>query len=118
MRRVKITSRRRGLDVIAEVWLADHYWERLRGLLGRPLLRQGQGLLLRPCSSIHTLFMGYPLDIVFLDREGRILRIVKSLRPFHFALGLKGTYSTLELTEGATAALGMEVGDTLELVLG
>lgn len=117
MKQVKVTNSTRELKMPIRARLAGGYLERLRGLLGCPPLECGEGLLLRPCSSVHTWFMGYPLDLVFLDGDGHVLRTVVSLPPFRFALGPKGTRSILELPAGAVEASGIQPGDTLALAV-
>ncbi|HLO94144.1 MAG TPA: DUF192 domain-containing protein, partial [Burkholderiaceae bacterium] len=54
---------------------ARSFWQRLGGLLVRPRLGAGEGLLLKPCNSVHTCFMRYAIDVIYLDREGRVLKL-------------------------------------------
>ena len=68
--------------VTAEV--ARSFWARLKGLIGRRGLPSGRGLLILRCNAIHTLFMRYPIDAVFLDRAGRVVRRVRGIRPWRF----------------------------------
>ena len=85
----------------------------MRGLLGRRGLEGGEGILLRPASSVHTWFMLFPIDVVFLDRDLRILRVVPQLRPWR-AVWRRGAASVLELAAGECAARGVGVGDRLD----
>ena len=94
--------------------VADNPLTRLRGLLGRRNLPEGEGLLLRPSSSIHTWFMRFAIDVVFLDRELRVLRVVDSLRPWRFA-GCRGASAVLELPAGEASARGVAIGNRLKL---
>ena len=71
--------------------LADRPWTRLRGLLGRKGLDADEGVLLRPVGAIHTMFMRFPIDAVFLDREYAVVKVVENLRPWRFA-GARGRY--------------------------
>ncbi|MHB0916493.1 MAG: DUF192 domain-containing protein [Thiobacillus sp.] len=91
---------------------ADHFFSRLAGLLFLPPLQPGHGLLLVPCASVHTAFMRYAIDVVFLDRAGRISRIVPHLKPWRTAAFL-GAYQTLELAAGEAARLGLQAGQSL-----
>jgi uncharacterized membrane protein (UPF0127 family) len=84
----------------------------MRGLLGRRDLPQGEGLLLRPASSVHTAFMRFPIDAVFLDRDGRVLKIARGLRPWNTAMGRKAR-AVLELPAGESERRGIEVGERL-----
>ena len=65
---------------------ADTALARVRGLLGRASLPSGEGILLRPASSVHTAFMRFPIDVVFLDRELRVLKVVPGLPPWRTAV--------------------------------
>jgi hypothetical protein len=86
---------------------------RMRGLLGRKGLEAGEGLLIPKTSSIHMFFMAFAIDAVFLDRELRIRRIARDLRPWRIAWK-RGSKSVLELPAGAAAAAGLEVGSRLK----
>ena len=87
----------------------------MRGLLGRKRLDDGEGILLRPASSVHTWFMLFPIDVVFLDRDLAVLRVVPRLRPWRAAWG-RGAAAVLELTAGECATRGLRVGDRLDWV--
>ena len=71
----------------------------MKGLLGRSELRPGEGLLLRPASAIHTFFMRFPIDAVFLDREWRVVGIADDVAPWRTA-ARKGAKAVLELPAG------------------
>ena len=86
--------------------------ERMRGLLGRRALAQGEGLLIAPCNAIHTLFMGFPIDVVFLDRENRAVRILPCVPPFRWAMAL-GAAMVLETRAGEIDRAGIATGDRL-----
>jgi uncharacterized membrane protein (UPF0127 family) len=94
--------------------LAERPLPRMRGLLGRSGLPAGEGLLLRPAPSIHTAFMRFPIDALFLDRELRVLRVVERLLPWRMA-SKRGARAVLELSAGESARRGVRVGDRLEL---
>jgi uncharacterized protein len=94
--------------------LADRPLSRMRGLLGRSGLPAGEGLLIRPAPSIHTAFMRFPIDALFLDRELRVLEVVECLRPWRMA-SKRGARAVLELSAGESARRGVRIGDRLEL---
>jgi uncharacterized membrane protein (UPF0127 family) len=87
----------------------------MRGLLGRAGLEPGEGLLLRPASSVHTFFMRFPIDVVFLGAEGEVLKIAPELAPWRTA-GARGAKAVVELPAGEAARVGLMVGDRLENV--
>lgn len=70
------------LGVRAKV--ARSFRERARGLVGLPGLKAGEGLLIEKCNAIHTLFMRFPIDAVFLDRRGAVVKTVRNIRPWRF----------------------------------
>lgn len=108
-----IINRTRG-NTLCVAELADRPLPRMRGLLGRSGLPAGEGLLLQPAPSIHTAFMRFPIDAVFLDRELRVLRVVERLRPWR-AASQRGARAVLELSAGESARVGVRAGDRLEL---
>jgi len=91
------------------VFHARSFVARLFGLLGRRPLATGEGLLLEPCSSVHTFGMRYPIDIVMLDREGRVLSTRAALGPSRLAAAPR-TRRVLELPPNSLAALGIAPG--------
>ena len=94
--------------------VADRALPRMRGLLGRSHLPEGEGLLLEPAYAIHTAFMRFPIDVVFLDSHMRVMKVVDSLPPWRTA-GAHQAFSVLELAAGQAAKRGVAVGDRLDL---
>jgi uncharacterized protein len=94
--------------------VADSVSTRFRGLLGRRELSADEGLLLTPTGSIHTWFMRFPIDAVFLDGDLRVLGVAAELGPWQVA-GRRGARAVLELAAGAAARNGVEPGDRLRL---
>jgi uncharacterized membrane protein (UPF0127 family) len=112
-RRGQVVLSRAGGDAICErCTVAGTAIRRARGLLGRRELPSGEGLLLRPASSIHTLFMRFPIDVVFLDRDLAVRKVVPEVRPWRLAFGL-GSRAVLELPAGECARRGIAQGDRL-----
>jgi hypothetical protein len=112
MRVVAIRLARTGA-VVASAELADRSPERRRGLLGRDSLPPGRGLLLRPCGSVHTFGMRFPIDVVFLDRGGRVLRVVERMGARRLAWGGWRAWQTLEPPAGTARQAGVSQGDRL-----
>jgi hypothetical protein len=86
----------------------------MRGLLGRDELPRGEGILLRPAGSIHTFFMRFSIDAVFVDRDGVVLSIERDLGPWRTARQ-RGAKAVLELAAGTTLESDLEVGQRLTL---
>jgi uncharacterized membrane protein (UPF0127 family) len=109
--RAVLTLRREDGRVVCDaVTVADTMGRRLRGLLGKRSLRSGEGLMLRPAWSIHTAFMRFPIDVVFLDHDQVVLRIERELRPFHTA-SCRGAREVVELAAGECDRRGLREGD-------
>ncbi|MGA2754291.1 MAG: DUF192 domain-containing protein [Terracidiphilus sp.] len=87
---------------------------RRKGLLGRDGLAAGEGLWIAPCESVHTFFMRFPIDLVYLDREKKIKKARSSVGPWRLSACLSA-YSILELPAGTIRETRTERGDTLEI---
>jgi uncharacterized membrane protein (UPF0127 family) len=105
-------EREDGSPVCERCVVADSPVARMRGLLGRRELEPGEGLLLRPAGSIHTFFMRFPIDAVFLDRERRVLGVAAELPPWR-AAGRRGAHAVVELPAGEAERRGVRAGEQL-----
>ncbi len=113
MRYVHVTNRSRGVDLGARIGLADRWWLRLRGLLGHPPLRPGEGLLLLRCRAVHTLGMRFPLDIALLDAGGRVVALYPALRPGRRTRLHRAALHALELPAGTLERTGTRERDRI-----
>ncbi len=93
------------------VEVADSFWTRFCGLMGRKELREGHGLLIAPCSSVHMCFMRFSIDVVYLDKEYRIRKVVKNLKPWVGMSMCFGAWAALELPAGTVSRMGICQGD-------
>lgn len=103
-----------GRVVCEQLLVAARPVQRMRGLLGRRSLPENEGILLRPAGSIHTFFMSFPIDALFLDRDLVVVGIEPDVRPWRLA-GCRGAKSVVELAAGECARRGVAVGDRLAL---
>ncbi len=108
---------RTGAVVARAVELAVTSATRRKGLLGRDGLEPGGGLVIAPCSSIHMFFMRFAIDAVFVDRRGRVVKIVRNLKPWRIALSFRA-YAVIELEAGSLERTGVSIGDRLYLDAG
>ena len=90
----------------------ENFVERARGLLGRTDLESAEALWISPCPGVHTLGMRYPIDVIFCDGDGRIVRIVESLGPGRVA-SARDARNTCEMLAGTARSLGLTPGDRL-----
>ncbi len=102
-----------GKEIANHVLVADNYFKRLRGLLGKHHLEDGEGLLLTHCSSIHCFFMKFTIDVVYLSKEYVILDY-ETVHPWRIGKIVRGTTHILELGEGALKGQ-IQKGDQLDI---
>lgn len=91
---------------------ADGFVARLLGLLARPRLAADEALYLAPCASVHTVFMRYAIDVAFVDRSGRVIEIVRDLKPFRAAWCWRA-HAAVEFAAGGAQRHGLRTGRTL-----
>jgi uncharacterized membrane protein (UPF0127 family) len=113
-RRYGLRLRRTGRLVATDVSGAFDSETRRRGLLGREGLAAGQALVIAPCSSIHTAFMRFPIDVVFMSRQGAVLKVAECVPPWRIRLRF-WAFAVIELPAGAARGADLKTGDMLEL---
>ncbi|MEW5720821.1 MAG: DUF192 domain-containing protein [Chloroflexota bacterium] len=95
--------------------VADTWWTRLRGLLGHAPLQPGEGLLLRGEKAIHSVGMAFAIDVLFLDRAGRVVHLMPAMPPLRFSPFVARATDVLELPAGTIAQTGTALNDQIEL---
>jgi uncharacterized membrane protein (UPF0127 family) len=111
--RLRVANVTRGTVLATRLEVADSGPKRNKGLLGRKGLAEGEGLWITPCESVHTFFMQFPIDLVYLDRKYRIRKVCHSVRPWRISVCLSA-HSILELPAGTIRNSRTEAGDMLE----
>jgi hypothetical protein len=112
--RIVIRNRTRSTELADHAELAHSGAKRSKGLLGRKALAHGEGMWIVPCESVHTFFMQFPIDLVYLDRKLRIKKIRDSVRPWRVSACL-AAHSVIELPAGTIRDTHTECGDYLEI---
>ncbi|MBN2831517.1 MAG: DUF192 domain-containing protein [Candidatus Omnitrophica bacterium] len=97
------------------VFLADSFLARIKGLLGFKSLDVGQAMIIRPCNSVHTFFMHFPIDVLFVDKNNRVAKIIKRMKPFRVSLMCTRSKSVIELPAGIINSSNTSTGDMLEI---
>ncbi|MGC8792016.1 MAG: DUF192 domain-containing protein [Bryobacteraceae bacterium] len=113
MLKLRIRNLTKGAVLAAQAEVADTSKKRRRGLLRRESLPEGEGLWITPCEAIHTIGMKFPIDVLFLSRTRKVLKIKERMPPGRVAVCL-WAHSVLELPAGTVAATATAVGDQLE----
>ncbi|OPX89560.1 MAG: hypothetical protein A4E53_01483 [Pelotomaculum sp. PtaB.Bin104] len=104
-----------GITFYVEV--ANTFFARTKGLMGRKSLKAGTAMVIYPCFSIHTCFMRFSIDVVFLDKDGFVLRIIKNMKPYRVSPFVKGSYYVVEMLGGELPE-EIKVGQKIELEVG
>ncbi len=112
----RVINRTRGTTLAREAEAARTWWTRGKGLLGRKGLPADGGLIIEPCSSIHTWFMSFPIDVAFVAADGRVVRTAHALRPWRFGPLARKVRYVVELPAGVLAQSGTVEDDYLELL--
>lgn len=101
--------------VATYVEVAETRHARRKGLLGRQVMPADAALVITPCISVHTAFMRFPIDVVFVDRDGRAVQMIHNMQPWRMAASLKA-HAVIEMAAGRTKDCGIQLGDRLYLV--
>jgi len=112
---LKAFNSTRSTLVAIELEEADGFYTKLKGLIGRDGLEDGTGLWIVGCRAIHTFGMRFPIDVVFLDRELSVKKVVQGVGPFQPMIYCLPAKSVLELPEGTIERAQVRVGDRIKL---
>jgi len=103
-----------GDAIASEIELADSAWKRSKGLLGHSSLRSEGGMRFEPASSLHMMFMRFSIDVIYVDRDERVVKLIRNFKPWRFSWAW-GARTAYELPVGSIDHAGVAVGDLLEL---
>jgi uncharacterized membrane protein (UPF0127 family) len=112
---MKIINKTNNSLIAEEVILANTPFKRIKGLLGKKEFRKSQALILDPCNSIHTFFMRFSIDILFMDKNNKVIKAISCLKPFKFTPIVFGAAFAIELPSGTIQSLCIQKDDTLLL---
>lgn len=112
----KLFSTSRNKILLPELETARSFWSRGVGLLGRKGLNAEQGLWILWGNSIHTCFMRFTIDCVFMDRNLKVKALKKNVKPWRFVAPVWGATSVIEMSEGMIEQLEIELGEQLNVV--
>ncbi|QSO48167.1 DUF192 domain-containing protein [Alicyclobacillus mengziensis] len=105
-----------GRVIVSNLRLAETHWEKFRGLMLDTSLQPDEALLIRKCKAIHCCFMKIPIDVLFVDDEGRITHIIPEMRPWTFSPVVRKADDVIECYPGTVARTGLQVGHQLRIV--
>jgi len=112
---LQVVNVTKGTVLANEAEMATTFWRRFVGLMGRRRLEPGHGLVIEPCRSVHTFFMRFPIDVVYIDRTSIVVKVVPGLAPYRMSATLGPAHAVIELPKGAIDQSRTEAGDVLAL---
>jgi len=109
-----ISNLTRNTTIASRIEIAQNPWARMKGLLGRRDFPQNEALIITRCQSIHMFFMKFPIDVIFCDRQNKVIGLCEKLKPFCLSpIFFKASYA-IELPSGTIAASKTQVGDQVK----
>ena len=114
---MKIKNRRTGVFILNYIEVADNFYKRFKGLMGRKYLSKQTGLKIDPCNSIHCFFMRIPIDILFLSKDDIVVKIIHDMKPWRISPIVKGARYVIE-ANALELVDKVEVGDKMEYIEG
>jgi uncharacterized membrane protein (UPF0127 family) len=108
---IRISKQPNPKQMLLQACWARSFWDRMRGLIARPALQAGGAMLISPCSSVHTVGMQYPLDLVFLNASGHAVKLVSGIPPYRVA-ACPGASHVLEMPAGSIETFQIKPGET------
>lgn len=105
-----------GTIVATRIDQLSGFLQRAVGLLARSRVQRDEGVWITSCSAIHTIGMRAAIDVIFVDRDGRVLRVDRDVAPNRFSLSCRDASGVVELGAGALSQIDVLPGDRLELV--
>lgn len=116
METIQIENVTRGITLVSRGRAADNAWTRLRGLIGGKPLQDGEGMLIVPCQSIHTHFMSFPIDALYISPDQQVVGADREMKPWRFGRLHRKARAVLELPAGAIGRSDTQVGDQLRIL--
>lgn len=112
---ITIYNQNRECQIVSQGRAATNFWTRGKGLIGAPPLSEGEGLLIQPCNSVHCFFMSFPIDVLYVDKENRVVGIDPVMRPWKVGKIYWKAHAVIELPAGTLERTGTAVGDQLSI---
>ncbi|MBU0709888.1 MAG: DUF192 domain-containing protein [Candidatus Omnitrophica bacterium] len=112
---MKIINKTKNIVLAEEAGVADNPFRRIKGLLGKKGLNRGEALVIRPCNSIHTFFMRFPIDVLFVSKDNRVVKAISCLKSFRLSAVYFSASFVIELPSGVIQSTSTQEGDSISL---
>jgi uncharacterized membrane protein (UPF0127 family) len=100
-------------QILTNIRVADSVFSRMKGLIGKSNLNENHGLLIKPCKQVHTFFMKFPIDCIFLNGVGEVVYIIEGLTPWEISKYIPIAEEILETPHGTVSTYSISIGDRL-----
>lgn len=114
MKKIEIKNITKKNTIASKGALADNFYTRLKGLIGRKALGVDEAVCIKPCKSVHTFFMRFSIDVIFIDENGLVCEIVRNIKPYRVSKYVSNARYVIEILTGNAHKLGIELGDRIE----
>lgn len=115
MKTVRIRNKTNNEVILEEVYVADNFFTRLRGLTGKNGLKPGEALLIKPCNSVHSFHMKFLFDVVFIDKDYKVIHIINSMKPWKTSPVFRKAKFVIETT-GDYLSARLSTDDEIEII--
>ena len=113
---MRLINQTRNTTLAEDVFFADSPFKRLKGLLSRKFLPDGQALIIKPCNCVHTLFMRFPIDVLFVGKDNQVVKVLTQLTPFRFSKLYWKACMVVELPCKKSKSTQTQDGDILQFI--
>jgi len=113
---MKLINKKNDKILANNLKIADNFFKRLKGLLGRKALDKGEGLHIIPCNSIHSFFMKFNFDAIFLNKNNEVVYLIEEMPAWHVSKICFSAYSVVELQSGVIKETETSISDVLEFL--
>lgn len=112
---MRIVNVSKGVVLAEQATIADTFLKRAKGLLGKKELNPGVAMVIKPCNSIHTFFMRFPIDVLFVDKENKVVKVFSVVKPFRISAVYFSAYYVVELPAGVVGSSLTCAGDIISV---
>ena len=113
---MEIINKTKNTLLAKDIVIANTPFKRMKGLLGKKEFREGQALILKPCNSVHTFFLRFAIDVIFVDKHSKVIEAISCLKPFHLTRVHWLSALAIELPAGIILSSHTQEGDLLAII--
>jgi uncharacterized membrane protein (UPF0127 family) len=113
---MRIINTRNGSEIASSLKITKNFFQRMKGLIGRDSIKEGEALFIKPCKSIHTFGMKFKIDAIFLDKENKVIALKKDLKPNRLSPIYLKASSVIELPSGTIDKAEIKIEDKLKFI--